>query len=115
MNQENGSVLDDLRAKQDMITKNSSTVPVARLDCLDSKGNVGDSREYFSEEAFLKALQDELYYGVPLIVVLYRNEKGKTISKDFLEDLDTLPKWLEEEDAPKVQSRKSTLEKGAER
>lgn len=51
-------------------------------------------------------MSNELHYGVPLIVVLYRDEKGKTISRDFLEDLDTLPQGLREEDLPKAQSAK---------
>ena len=37
-------------------------------------------------------VRSELDAGVPIIVVLYRGEDGKTISQDFLKDLDTLPK-----------------------
>ena len=107
------SVLEDLKEKQDLIKNNSGTaqVPVARLDFLDSSGHVGDSKEYYQEAVFLRDLQEELYYGVPLVVVLYRDENGKTISKKFLEDLDTLPKGLKEEYTPAVQLTR-TLEKG---
>lgn len=115
MSSEKASVLADLKARQAMIAENSNVVPVARLDFLDLSGKVMASEEYHSETDFVKALQEELYYGVPLVVVLYRDEKGKTISKDFLEDLDTLPKGFLEEAAPNVQVRKSTLEKGTER
>lgn len=105
------SVLEDLRAKQDVVTKNPQTRPVARLDFLSSTGKVLESKEYHSETDFLKALQEELFYGVPLIVVLYRDENGKTIPKRFLEDLDMLPKGLLEEDIPGVQKRKSPVKK----
>ena len=105
------SVLMDLRVKQEDVTQSRKTCPVARVDFLDLNGKVMDSEEYHSEKDFLKALQEELYYGVPVIVVLYRDEKGKTISKRFLEDLDTPPKGLKEEDAPGVQTRKNPMKK----
>lgn len=106
------SVLESLMAKQEILTKDPQISPVARLDFLSSRGKVVDSVEYHSETDFLKALKEELYYGVPLIVVLYRDENGKTISKSFLEDLDTLPKGLTEEDAPEVKKRNFSLDKG---
>lgn len=105
------SVLEDLRVKQDVVTKSPQTSPVARLDFLSSTGKVRESKEYHSETDFLKALQEELCYGVPLIVVLYRDENGKTISKSFLEDLDMLPKGLQEEEIPSVQKRESPVKK----
>ena len=71
--------------------------------------------EYHSETDFLKALKEELYYGVPLTIVLYRDENGKTLSKSFLEDLDTLPKGLREENAPEVKKGNFSLDKGEER
>ena len=105
------SILEDLRAKEDVVSKCPQTSPVARLDFLSSTGKVRESKEYHSETDFLKALQEELYYGVPLTVVLYRDENGKTISKRFLEDLDMLPKGLQEEEIPGVQERKSPVKK----
>ena len=42
-----------------------------------------------------------LYHGVPLCVVLYRDRNGKTISRAFLNDLDTLPKGFSVEDNPR--------------
>lgn len=115
MSSEKASVLADLKARQAMITENPNVVPVARLDFLDLGGKVMASEEYHSENDLVKALQEELYYGVPLVVVLYRNEKGNTISKNFLEGLDTMPKGIREEDAPKVQLHKNTCKKGEER
>lgn len=79
--------------------------PVARLDFLDSNGAVGDSVEYRTEEDFLKALKEELRYGVPLTIVLYRDKFGKTISRSFLEDLDTMPKELKVEDVPQLSKK----------
>ena len=109
------SVLMDLRVKQEDVTQSRKTCPVARVDFLDLNGKVMDSEEYHSEKDFLKALQEESYYGVPLIAVLYRDEKGKTISKRFLEDLDTLPKGLTEEDFSGVRIRNSPFTKENER
>lgn len=109
------AVLENLTAKQAILTKDSQTPPVARLEFLSSCGKVVDSVEYYNETDFLKALKEELYYGVPLIIVFYRDENGKTISKSFLEDLDTFPKGLTEEDAPEVKKRNFSLDKGGER
>lgn len=77
-----------------------SMPPVARIDFLGSDGTVGDSVEYRTEEEFLKAVKEDLYHGVPLVVILYRDGEGKTISCNFLNELDTFPKELRKEDAP---------------
>ena len=89
--------------------------PVARLDFLATDGSVGDSAEYFSEEEFLKAVMEELYYGVPLVIVLYRDHEGKTIPRTFIKNLDTLPKGLVTEPAPGVKVRQSREERDEER
>lgn len=79
--------------------------PVARLDYLyHSRGagtKVGSSAVYYSEQCFLEDLKRELDSGVPLAVVLYRDKQGKTISRDFLMDLDTMPLSLTVEDLSK--------------
>jgi hypothetical protein len=67
--------------------------------------------EYQTEADFLKALKEELDHGVPLVIVLYRDSDGKTISRSFLEDLDTMPKGLKEEDAPVMQPFKKPAER----
>ena len=95
--------------EQDRFYPCPNPIPVARIDFLSSNGIVGDSMEYHSESAFLKALKEELYYGVPLTVVLYRDDTGKTISRKFLEEMDTMPKGLTVEDAP--QSGKKLAER----
>ena len=90
-------------------------LPVARIDFLGCDGSVGDSKEYFSEEEFLKAVKEELYYGVPLVIVLYRDREGKTIPRTFIKDLDTLPKGLITESAPDIKVRQSREERDKER
>ena len=60
---------------------------------------VCSSVEYSDEQRFLEDLKESLYHGEPLCVVLYRDRNGKTISRAFLNDLDTLPKGLFIEDS----------------
>lgn len=45
------------------------------------------------------------------MIVLYRDGDGKTISRNLLEDLDTMPKGLKEEDAPVMQPLKKPAER----
>lgn len=73
--------------------------PVARIDYLDFRGKVVERTEYMDETAFMTDLKNQLDCGVPLCVVLYRDQNGKTISRAFLNDLDTLPKGLFVEDS----------------
>ena len=73
--------------------------PVARIDYLDFRGKVVEHTEYMDETAFLTDLKNQLDCGVSLCVVLYRDQNGKTISRAFLNDLDTLPKGLFVEDS----------------
>ena len=65
---------------------------IARLDYLAFNGKVCSSIAYSDEQRFLEDLKESLYHGEPLCVVLYRDRNGKTISRAFLNDLDTLPK-----------------------
>ena len=74
---------------------------IARLDYLASNGKVCSSVEYSDEQRFLEDLKESLYHGEPLCVVLYRDRNGKTISRAFLNDLDTLPKGFSVEDNPR--------------
>ena len=73
---------------------------IARLDYLASNGKVCSSIEYSDKKLFLSDLKESLYYGEPLCIILYRDQNGKTISRDFLDNLDTLPKGLFVEDNP---------------
>lgn len=74
--------------------------PVARIDYLGVRGEVVESVKYKSEEPFLTDLKEQLNCGVPLCVTLYRDPDGKTISWEFLMEIDTPPKRVSVEDAP---------------
>ena len=65
--------------------------PVGRIDFLDTKGQTGESCYYYSEEDFLKTVKKENYYGVPMVVNVFRDEDGQTIPLDFVQDFDPLP------------------------
>ena len=65
--------------------------PVGRIDFLDTKGQTGESCYYYSEEDFLKTVKEENYYGVPMVVNVFRDEDGQTIPLDFVQDFDPLP------------------------
>ena len=83
--------------------------PVARLDYLWSNGKVCSSIEYSDEQRFLTDLKESLYCGEPLCITLYRDQNGSTISRAFLNDLDTLPKGLFIHDIPRrVKERDET-------
>lgn len=73
---------------------------VARIDYLGFRGEVVESVEYRSETSFLADLKEQLNCGVPLCVTLYRDPKGKTISRAFLAEVDTPPKKVSVEDTP---------------
>ena len=45
---------------------------------------------YYSEEDFLKTVMEENYYGVPMVVNVFRDEDGQTIPLDFVQDFDPL-------------------------
>lgn len=68
---------------------------------MDFRGKVVERTEYIDETAFMTDLKKQLDCGVPLCVVLYRDRNGKTISRAFLNDLDTLPKGFSVEDNPR--------------
>ena len=65
--------------------------PIARIDFLDTKGQTGESCYYYNEEDFLKTVKEENYYGVPMVVNVFRDENGQTIPLDFANNLDPLP------------------------
>ena len=75
-------------------------MPVGCIEYLGTNGTPGEVVEYTDEEQFLKTIKEDTFYGVPLTVVLYRNEQGNTISQDFLNELDPPPKGFRVEDAP---------------
>ena len=73
---------------------------VARIDYLGFRGEVVESVEYRSETIFLADIKAQLNCGVPLCVTLYRDRDGRTLSRDFLTEVDTPPKRISIEDTP---------------
>ena len=69
---------------------------VARIDYLGFRGEVVESVECKSEEQFLTDLKERLN----CCVTLYRDQNGKTISRNFLAEVDTPPKRVSVEDVP---------------
>ena len=97
---DNGKQGDErFRAIQKYPTATDTAIKRSRLDYLAFNGKVCSSVEYSDEQRFLEDLKESLYHGEPLCVVLYRDRNGKTISRAFLNDLDTLPKGLFIEDS----------------
>lgn len=62
--------------------------PVGRIDYLDTKGKVGERLYCFNEEDFLRTVREDNYHGVPMVVNVYSDKDGKTISLDFVLDFD---------------------------
>ena len=73
--------------------------PIGRIDFLHTDGSVRESVEYTSEYMLKKDVKEEIFYGVPMVVVLYRDSDGNTISQDFLAELDPPPQGFRIEDA----------------
>lgn len=70
---------------------NKNKTPVGRIDFLSLNGTVEESVYYYSEKEFVKSVNEENYYGVPMIVNVFRDENGQTIPLDFVNDFDPLP------------------------
>ena len=66
-----------------------AAVAIGRIDFLGSDGQVGESIEYTDAEKFREDIQEESSQGAPMVVSVYRQEDGNTISADFVLDLDT--------------------------
>lgn len=69
--------------------------PVGRIDFLDLNGRVGESCYYYTEEDFLKTVEEENYCGAPMTVNVFRNKDGSTIPLDFVKNFDPLPQGFE--------------------
>lgn len=91
-----------------------NSFPVGRIDYLSSDGKVKESIEYTSEYQFVKDIKDELYYGVPINLVFYRDGNGNTISRDFLDSLDTMPAGSEIIDSPYIKTDSEPVDITAE-
>ena len=67
---------------------------IGRLDYLGIDGNVGDSMEFDDILKFKEQLFSDCYYGIPVVVVLYKDSQNNHIPLDFINDLDPPPKGL---------------------
>ena len=81
---------------------------VGRIEYLGTNGLPGEIVEYTDAEMLIRTIQEDSYYGAPVVVVLYRDANGHTIPQDFLTELDPPPKGFRVEDAP-VQLENSEL------
>ena len=86
---------------------------IGRIDFLARNGKVMESVNYTDPKVFLEAVKKENYYGAPMIIVLYRDEKGKTISQDFLKEMDPLPQGFRIEDDPTTTAPICVIRDGA--
>ena len=73
---------------------------VGRIDFLGTNGDPGESVEYTDARQFIQDVQRETDCGTPMAVVLYQDDAGKTIPKEFVYDLDPPPRGFYVEDAP---------------
>lgn len=88
------------RGKFEKVVERDMPVPIGRIDYLGFGGIVGESIEYTSVPQFIKDIEEQNYCGVPMSIVLYQDENGKTISKDFIYDMDPPPQGFEIVDFP---------------
>ena len=77
---------------------------VARIDFLGSGGIAGESVEYTSYKQFRMDVERETYVGAPMVLVLFEDENGNTVPRDFIAELDPPPKGV------RIEKRHSTEE-----
>lgn len=65
--------------------------PVGRMDYLSTSGSVGERFYFYNADDFVSAVMEDNYFGVPMIVNVFRDDKNKTIALDFVKDFDPSP------------------------
>ena len=73
---------------------------VGRIDYLGTNGAVGESIEFDDPSEFELEIKDCCNNGVPMSIVLYKDQNGDVMPHDFIFDLDTLPNGLSCVDNP---------------
>ena len=73
-----------------MITK-TNIRPVGRIDYLGTSGSVGESLYFYNADDFVSAVMEDNYFGVPMVVNVFRDDKNETIPLDFVKDFDPPP------------------------
>lgn len=49
--------------------------PVGRIEYLGSNGKTVETIEYSDVELFIKNIKEDNYYGIPMVIVLYKDKK----------------------------------------
>ena len=74
--------------------------PVGCIEYLGTDGMPIRTVEYVDTAEFIQSIQEETFFNTQFTLILYRDRKGNTISRDFLKDLYPYPKSVRVEDAP---------------
>ena len=67
--------------------------PAHEIKCMDEEEAEfkdwlqGQCSDGYGEEDFLKTVKEENYYGVPMIINVFRDENGQTIPLDFVKEI----------------------------
>ena len=69
-----------------------------RIEYLSSHGTVVETMDFKAQEELVKAVKHASDIGAPFSLVLYDDEKGRTVSTDFLYDLSTPPCGIRHEE-----------------
>ncbi len=89
--------------------------PVGRIDFYGSDGKIGESVIHYRAEGLVAQVVNENYYGCAMHIALFENEKGETIDRTFLLDLDppnvtvSVEKFNESENEKNKEERKSIM------
>lgn len=74
--------------------------PIGRIEYLHTDGRVRESIEYTSPYQFEKDIKEENHYGVPMVIVFYKDKDGNHIPDNFLSSLDPPPQGIKYIDSP---------------
>ena len=83
-----------------MAVNQTAVHEIGRIEYLNSKGIVGACTEYLDKNLMVAEIKECLEYNIPINIVLYKDENGKTMSKEWVEDLDCLPTGYKEINYP---------------
>ncbi len=74
--------------------------PIGRIDYLGTNGIPGESIEYTDPILFEKDIKDNNFSGVPMEIVLYKDESGTVVPHGFIYNLDPPANGLKIEENP---------------
>ena len=86
------------------MSNTKKALELGRIEYLNSKGVVGACTEYLEKDLMVAEIKECLEYGIPINIVLYRDENGKTMSKEWVEELDCMPAGFQEIDCPYLET-----------